>query len=246
MWIVNEAVKDDQPPALYGQFWSQNSYVIAYTYGPPSDPSTIVYFWLGRNSTKNEKVRSSLRESPISKGTCAALALNLAKKRNGATQVRVPQHKETRHFLKIFGGKAIIHRGNQRDEVTAPRCRLYRVKGTDEWNTSTVEVEATAVNLNTNNCFVLLTSDKQSIVWLGKHSSKFAQSIAKEVAGVLLTSPIATIVNEGGETPAFWSALGGKQAYLHKTDTELQGADTHRSTARLLLNFLFSPMLRVW
>ena len=51
---------------------------------------------LGKHSSKNEK------------GTCAAFALNLAKKRHGATQIRVPQNKEPRHFLKMFKGTSVI------------------------------------------------------------------------------------------------------------------------------------------
>jgi len=194
-------VKDDQPTNLYGQFWSHNSYVIAYTYGPPTDPTCILYFWLGRNSTKNEK------------GTCAALALNLAKKRHGATQVRIPQHKETRHFLKIFGGKLIIHRGNQREEAASSKARLYRVRGNDEWSTSAVEVEATSSSINTN-CSFVLVKEKQTTVWIGKNASKFSQTVAKDVANTLVPGQSPTVINEGSETNDFWNEIGGKQTYM--------------------------------
>ena len=74
-----------------------HSYIILFSYGGAGDSSShIVYFWQGRNCSKNEK------------GTSAALAMNIAKKMRGATQIRVVQNKEPPEFLRIFKGRFIL------------------------------------------------------------------------------------------------------------------------------------------
>lgn len=63
--------------------------------------------------------------------------MNVAKRCRGATQVRVPQSKEPRDFLKLFKGRLIIHKGKHSD--TLPN-RMYHVRGTQENDTSAVQV----------------------------------------------------------------------------------------------------------
>jgi hypothetical protein len=58
-----------------------------------TDKSFLIYFWQGRDCSKNEK------------GTSAALSMNLAKKYPGASQIRVIQGKEPQDFLRLFKGK---------------------------------------------------------------------------------------------------------------------------------------------
>lgn len=94
IWMVNEAVKEEIPVEQYGQFYSHHSYIVAHSYGSEGSPSSVVYFWQGRDCNKNEK------------GTSAALSMNLAKKMRGASQIRVVQYKEPKQFLKLFRGNA--------------------------------------------------------------------------------------------------------------------------------------------
>eukprot|EP00733_Pompholyxophrys_punicea_P002028 Pompholyxophrys_punicea_v1_NODE_1312_length_797_cov_15.516173.p1 type:complete len:124 gc:universal NODE_1312_length_797_cov_15.516173:196-567(+) len=91
-------------------------------------------------------------------------------------QVRVVQNKEPDHFLCLFKGKFIIHRGgkasgfknlNAKDEFDTSGTRLFHVKGTTELNTKATQVPLKAASLNSNDCFVL-ESPKTTWVWYGE------------------------------------------------------------------------------
>ena len=68
-----------------------------YNYRQKNRDLCVLYFWLGRHSTKDEQ------------GTAAALTVELDDQigRSGTVQVRVVQGKEPPHFLRIFKGTFI-------------------------------------------------------------------------------------------------------------------------------------------
>jgi hypothetical protein len=85
----------------WGQFFSAESYIILYKYMVKNKEEFIIYFWQGRNSSINEK------------GTSAYLTVDLDQNEVGgaATQIRVVQNKEPKHFFSIFKGRVIVHYG---------------------------------------------------------------------------------------------------------------------------------------
>jgi hypothetical protein len=98
-----------------------------------------------------------------------------------AAQIRVVQGKEPSHFCSVFQGHMIVHSGGIASAFDAAHGgaeaaaavggnKLYHVKGTTPSNTKAVEVEATAANLNSGDCFVLKT-DAACYVWTG-HGSR--------------------------------------------------------------------------
>jgi len=153
-----------------------------------------------------------------------ALATALDDEYGGApVQVRVVQNKEPEHFLNLFKGKFIIHRGgkasgfknsDQKDEESAG-TRLYHVKGTSSSNTKACQVDLAASSLNSNDCFVLVTP-KMSFSWLGKFSTGDEREVAKSVADSLSPPGKVEAVYEGGEKADFWEAIGGKGDYHNK------------------------------
>lgn len=90
-------------PEKYGQFYAGDSYVILYTYmDNRGREAYIIYFWQGRDSSKDEI------------GASALLAKELDDSMGGApVQVRVVQGKEPAHFRQIFEGTMIIHAGGK-------------------------------------------------------------------------------------------------------------------------------------
>ncbi|XP_071484632.1 LOW QUALITY PROTEIN: advillin-like [Diadema antillarum] len=214
-----------QPNELHGQFFGGDSYVIQYTYKQGGQERYIIYYWLGLNSSQDEQ------------GAAALHAVKFDDKLHGqAVQIRVVQGKEPQHFLQLFKGKMIIHMGGhssgfkhvqegdeeegkasgfkgvQAEDLKTKRVRLYQVKGTNEFNTRAVEVQATAQSLNSNDIFVV-KSPKHLYIWAGKGGSGDERELGKKVAKVLEPKSAYTLVPEGSEPAEFWEALGGKQEY---------------------------------
>eukprot|EP00727_Mastigamoeba_balamuthi_P014040 m51a1_g9259 hypothetical protein (1730) ;mRNA; r:56794-63009 len=203
VWRVVESEKVSVDKAAYGQFWSDHCYVVLHTYnlsGGISDRSYTIYFWQGIDSTKNDQ------------GTAAALALNMSKKYRGAAQVRAPQHGEPAQFLKLFKGRAIVHRGSEERALDA--ARLYHVRGTEDGDTIAVEVNPAAAALNTNDAFIVAAKGKV-LTWQGSHCNEFCAAATADVAKVLegLAGAQAKALSEGSESPDFWTLLGGRGSY---------------------------------
>jgi hypothetical protein len=122
---VKDHTKDPVERNMYGQFFDSESYVILYKYMIKNREVFIIYFWQGK---KSSIVRypaffffsfffffSSLF-SPnacvqTEKGSSALLTIDLDDSIGGnATQIRVVQNKEPKHFMKLFGGFIIVHK----------------------------------------------------------------------------------------------------------------------------------------
>lgn len=82
------------PTENYGKFFGGDSYVIKYSYGN----KYIIYIWQGQDSSIDEKAASAIH------------AVRLDNELGGAaTQIRVVQGHEPRHFLHIFKGNCRIN-----------------------------------------------------------------------------------------------------------------------------------------
>jgi len=199
------------PTKLYGQFYMGDSYVLRYTYKDAQGKENyIIYFWQGNDSSQDEK------------GSSALLAKELDDQLGGAAvQVRVVQNKEPDHFLALFKGKFIIHKGGrasgfknstEKDSYDTDGTRLFHVRGTNQLNTRAVQVEEKAYMLNSNDCFVLETP-KTTWVWYGKAANGDERAVAKNIAEVISPPHKVETTFEGKEPAAFWDALGGKTEY---------------------------------
>eukprot|EP00455_Lapot_gusevi_P028885 TRINITY_DN3093_c0_g1_i8.p1 TRINITY_DN3093_c0_g1~~TRINITY_DN3093_c0_g1_i8.p1 ORF type:complete len:438 (-),score=208.09 TRINITY_DN3093_c0_g1_i8:58-1371(-) len=209
VWRVENFQKVPIAPETYGQFYSGDSYVCLYKFMRRNRANYIIYFWQGVDSSSDEK------------GASALLAVDLDDSLGGEpTQVRVTQGKEPNHFLQLFRGKMIVHRGgvasgfkNARGEtVGASRTSLYHVRGSNALNTRALQVNEVASSLNSGDTFVLLTEAHQ-YVWFGQHSNDEERQVARNVAAVLKGNRASSEVTEGNEPAAFWDALGGRAEY---------------------------------
>lgn len=80
------------PVENYGKFFGGDSYIVKYRYGS----KCIIYMWQGNESSLDEKAASALH------------AVRLDNEFGGAaTQVRLTQNHENKHFLHIFKGNFI-------------------------------------------------------------------------------------------------------------------------------------------
>ncbi len=62
IWYVSDHTKYELPQEDYGTFFSQNSYIMLYSYRlPDGERRWLLYYWQGRHSSKEDQ------------GTCALL-----------------------------------------------------------------------------------------------------------------------------------------------------------------------------
>uniref|UniRef100_A0A670IUY4 Villin like n=1 Tax=Podarcis muralis TaxID=64176 RepID=A0A670IUY4_PODMU len=171
VWRIEDLEMAPVAPRTYGQFYGGDCYLILYTYTKLGRPHYIIYMWLGRHASADEIT------------ACAFNAVELDKKYGDEpVQVRVTMGKEPRHFLSIFKGKLIIYEGGtsraQKSEPE-PAVRLFQVRGTDEFNTKTVEVPARASSLNSNDVFLLRTN-QMCYLWCGKVEARTTRGITAQ------------------------------------------------------------------
>uniref|UniRef100_A0A7M4E4R1 Villin like n=1 Tax=Crocodylus porosus TaxID=8502 RepID=A0A7M4E4R1_CROPO len=205
VWRIEEREMQPVDLKMYGQFYGGDCYLVLYTYLKSGRPHYIIYMWQGRHASVDEVT------------ACALNAIELDKKYGGEpVQVRVTMGKEPPHFLAIFKGILIIYEGGTsrgRQSEPEPTIRLFQVRGTDEFNTKTIEVPARASSLNSNDVFLLKTT-QVCYLWCGKGCSGDEREMAKTVADIISRHDKQTIL-EGQEPAEFWVALGGKAPYAN-------------------------------
>jgi len=202
---------------LLGQFFQGDSYIILYTYKDSVGKELyIVYYWQGLDSTQDEL------------GASALLAKGLDDELGGqATVVRVVENKEPDHFLALFKGKFIIHRGGVDSGFKSKEGvhegyvfsffqfsglktswathskqgggdkALYNIHGTNLYNTKATEVDFSAKSLNSTDAFALIDKKGQSFVWFGKGATGDERNMAKAVAERLVNAKSIETVFEG-------------------------------------------------
>ena len=181
-----------------------------YLYEKDGKELCILYFWLGRNSSQDER------------GACALQTTKMDDDMGGMpTQVRVTQGKEPLHFVRCFKGRMVIHAGGKAsgfknradaDEYDKDGVSLFHVRGTCTDDTRAVQVEEKAASLNSGDCFVLLTP-ATVFVWKGEGANDSEFETAKTAATTMTGSRNTAEITEGSEPDEFWAAIGGKGEY---------------------------------
>lgn len=198
---IEEFQNVEVPRDEWGQFYSGESYIIVYTYTMNNKEANLIYFWQGRDSSRSEKGTSAFKTVETSEGLAAA------------TQIRVEQSKEERHFHAVFGDKFVIHKGKRADHKT-DAVGLYLVRGQDPDFITPTEIAPAAAALHSKYAFVVRTPvGFPMFVWNGKFSNENEKSRALAFAKTITGDDPVTVVEEGAEPEDFWDALGGKDSY---------------------------------
>lgn len=210
MWVIEGHEKVHVDDADLGHLFAGESYIVLYRYKKANKDCAVIYFWQGRDSTRNEK------------GTSAYLTIDLNEKLGSAvqSQLRVVQNKEQPHFLLIFKKLCpqtsgfITYLGKRQQNVNE-RATLLEVIGDSEADVRTQEVPLKTSSLNTLHCYIL--DAPQSVqAWIGRFSSQVEQKAARASAAFLAEKKNKKVVEfqEGDENPQFWTPLGGEGEYL--------------------------------
>jgi advillin len=214
LWVIQNFQKVEVNPANYGEFFVGDSYILLYSYKKGRSDEYIIYFWLGNES------------SPDEKGAAALLTVQLDDSMGGKpVQVRVTQGKEPAHFRTLFKGRMIIYKGGnpsgfQRggDAPVQDDVALFHVRGTNALNTVGLQVDARAASLNSEDSFVLVTPST-TYAWIGSGANNDEVQVANNIANILSTNykrvsgRSVVTVREGEEPSEFWDCLGGKTEY---------------------------------
>lgn len=197
-----------------GMFFGGDSYVVKYEIDHAYGGKYLIYYWQGRDSTEEEKEWSEKFANKMD-----------AELHGKATQIRVVQGHEPRHFLRVFKGKLIIFSGghasgfrsiHDHDTYDKNGTRLFRIRGTNVDDVRADQLPERASSLASDDVFIVETA-KATYIWHGKGGSDIEKKMADSVAKIVSPDRSAKIIREGAEPADFWSALGGKAKY----DTEI-------------------------
>lgn len=203
VWCIQDSCRQSVDPKHHGQLCAGSCYLVLYTYQRMGLIQYILYLWQGLQAAvhKIKALNSNAEELDIMY--------------HGAlVQEHVTMGSEPPHFLAIFKGQLVVIQGSagpigKGQPVSA--TRLFRIQGTDSYNTQTMEVPARASALNSNDIFLLVTAGL-CYLWFGKGCSGDQREMARTVATVI-SMKNQEMVLEGQEPPHFWEALGGPAPY---------------------------------
>merc|ERR1719231_1373567 len=111
------------------------------------------------------------------------------------------------------GGKASgFKNSTEKDSYDDDGVSLFHVKGNTPRDTYGVQVEEEAKNLNSGDCFVLLTPSHM-YCWQGNASNEISEELKDDNLADGAPDRTVVVVPEGEEPEEFWKALGGKAEY---------------------------------
>ena len=205
VWLIDGHDKVAIDHGEYGRFFSEHCYLVMFTvHLHDGDMRNAIYYWQGRDSSREDR------------GTSALIAGEIGTKLRFATVVRVVQNKEPAEFIEHFGTTLAVFRG-ARVPADQLGVRLLHVRGSSATTSYAIETGRKVSSLNSNDMFVLLrTGNEVPLVWRGTGSNlseyESASAIARRYSPVVDDDDDARIftdMEEGSEVPEFWAALEG-------------------------------------
>ncbi|XP_042220528.1 gelsolin, cytoplasmic isoform X3 [Homarus americanus] len=217
LWRVENFELEPVDESTHGFFFGGDSYVLKYIYEVNGNERYILYFWQGCASSQDEKASSAIHTVRLDNELCGK-----------AVQVRVVQGYEPAHFLRIFKGRMVIFLGGKasgfknvhdHDTYDVDGTRLFRVRGTCDFDTRAIQQAEVAGSLNSDDVFVLETPGK-TYLWIGKGASEEEKAMGEKVVELVSPGRDMVTVAEGEEDDDFWGGLGGKGDYQTARDLD--------------------------
>ncbi|KAB0801152.1 hypothetical protein PPYR_05506 [Photinus pyralis] len=194
------------PVENYGKLFGGDSYVIKYHC---TNGKWIIYYWQGNKSTLDDKAASAILTVKMDNDELGGRAV----------QIRVVQDYEPKHFLQIFKGKLIIFMGGHasgfinimdHDMYVPGGTRLYRVRGTNDFDVRASQQCPSAYSLESDDVFIVENTN-HAWLWIGKGADDVEKRLAAGFVELLVPSGVSPItLQEGEETLQFWAAIGGR------------------------------------
>ncbi|KAG7306669.1 hypothetical protein JYU34_008091 [Plutella xylostella] len=184
-----------------GKLYQGDAYVIKYTYDKDGAKNYVIYYWVGKDASKqDESAAATSAEILHSRITDAPAVL-----------VKVPQGEEPKHFLKMFKGELVTLFGKQSEE-TADSIRLFQIHGNEYGvDTRAQEVPVTADSFRADDVFLLKAPGQRSGVWIGKESNASERSMIESFAEAIIGRGAEyERIHQGSEPAHFKDHLGGE------------------------------------
>ncbi|KYQ90972.1 villin [Tieghemostelium lacteum] len=200
IWYLDQMKMYPLPKEEYGQFYSGCCYIIRYTYTKWNALKYIIYYWQGVDASRQDVGSSSLLVKDLYIETC---------NRGECTQEPERQGRESSHFLYVFNGRMVVHRG-ARGEFDFTSKRLYHVFGrTNETITAVQCTKVSTTQLNSRDCFIL-NDKQQTYLWESKGASKALKEQSNQLISQFFQKSGSSLklVKEGQEPEEFWKLLG--------------------------------------
>ena len=202
-----------EPVEELGKFHTGDSYVIfhAYTQGNSKRINRDIYFWLGSESSTDER------------GTAAKKTVELDDFFGGQpTQHREVQYHETEQFLRLFdktGGIQYLDGGvpsGFRKVITDKTVDMYMVKG--KRIQFVMQVPAQRSSLCQGNCYIIHTPG-EFYLFIGKKASMLEKNKAVQSLDIMKSrDPKAKVERLEGETCPGLDALIGAEGEIAEDD----------------------------
>ncbi|CAF1131336.1 unnamed protein product [Adineta steineri] len=184
VWHVSENERHELSKSSYGQFYSDDVYIIQWKYKllPSANNKTsgqkidtartrIAYWiWQGINANANEKGISAL--------------MTVCFEEEKGPHIHVAQEHEEAAFLQLFDGTLTIHIGkrNQLNEKKS-NWHLYIFLGEIDVETHWWELNVTSANLRSRTSFLLINnSENLMLLWHGYETTDEQQNLASRSA----------------------------------------------------------------
>ena len=230
VWLQEGFEKKPLPKSRIGIYDDSHCYLELYTWGMPGSERHMVYFWQGQATSPNDQ------------GSVAGLAREVNERicKGSGQLVRVPQFQENEHFLLCHSmqSQPYVSLGNSLNGAfDGLSVRFIQVRGKTANDTRAHQIQLDATMLNTNDCFLVildsgktapmdqpdsayLSEAKELYIWQGKESDKFCREYAAQLAKRLVGESLqATVLEQGSESPKFWSVLGQKDGFSDFSNT---------------------------
>ncbi|KAF2076792.1 hypothetical protein CYY_001918 [Polysphondylium violaceum] len=203
IWYVDNMKIHPLPKEEYGHFYSGNCYLLKYTYTKWNALKYIIFYWQGIDSIRQDIGASSLLSKDMYIETSA---------KGDCVQECERMGRESTHFLSIFNGRMVVHRGTRTDFDMKSK-RLYHVFGRK--HNTIVAIQSTRLSstaLNSRDVFIA-TDSVNTFVWESKGHSKALKEESSKLAS-LIGGKVQNI-KESSEPEAFWKLIGGNGKYAN-------------------------------
>eukprot|EP01091_Cochliopodium_minus_P009405 TRINITY_DN2310_c0_g2_i1.p1 TRINITY_DN2310_c0_g2~~TRINITY_DN2310_c0_g2_i1.p1 ORF type:complete len:570 (-),score=234.78 TRINITY_DN2310_c0_g2_i1:30-1739(-) len=177
-----------------GIFFSGNCYVITNK----EENLNITYFWIGSESSKEDKEASEKYIQQISHNTHNSKSI-------------ISEAREPFHFIRTFGLGIIIFKGKRIEpKQRKEKQSLFRIRATKPGEIRCIEVKPEIASLDSGDCFCFTGNLRPVYIWFGKYSNEEERNMAKELSIKIAFDVPPKMFEESREPDLFWRSLGSK------------------------------------
>lgn len=187
----------------YGVFENDKCYLVLYSTINTESPVHLLYYWLGLNSSKEDKERIVQLAFEKNSKLC-----------NKVVMVRVLDGKEPQHFMAVMNDWIMVY-DSEAASSHQQTTQMFCIRGADFNSVRIQQVKPCWLSLNSAAAAVILTP-LSAYLWYGKDSGCMERESTKELLALICPQKMFTydIVAEGKEPIGFYELFDDKRPYI--------------------------------